>query len=114
MLDTISSTSVKLFPVFMTGSSSTDGEDKDFLTLIQYPVRALLRQAPNIFFDTASFTTASPFYIMTESFKERVIIENKTNKLKALFGSWVESGNEDKQIDEIFKSRQISSGLLDE
>ena len=51
---------------------------------------------------------------MTESFKERVIIENKANKLKALFGSWVESGNEDKQIDEIFKSRQIASGLLDE
>ncbi|GBE03651.1 MAG TPA: hypothetical protein ENH45_02480 [Nitrospirae bacterium] len=114
MLDNITSTSMKPFPVFITRSSSTDGEDRDFTTLVQYPDRALLRQAPDIFFDTSSIATATHFNIASESYRSREAIEDKASKLKALFGSWVESGNEDKHIEEIFKSRQTSSRLIDE
>lgn len=114
MLDNITSTSIKPFPVFITRSSSTDGEDSDFTTLIQYPDRALLRQAPDIFVDTASITAVTPFNIASESYRSRETIQNKASKLKALFGSWIDSGNEDKDIAEIYKSRQVSSGSIDE
>jgi hypothetical protein len=114
MLDTITSTSVDLLPVFVTGSSSTDGEDKEFLNRIQYPAAALLRQAPHIILDTASYGKLIPFYIDTESFTEQVQVEDKASKLKSLFGSWIESGDEDKQLEEIYESRQITTGSLDE
>ncbi|HDH53134.1 MAG TPA: hypothetical protein ENH24_01450 [Nitrospirae bacterium] len=42
------------------------------------------------------------------------IIEDQSVNIRELFGSWVESGDEDKQLKEIYESRQIPSGSLDE
>lgn len=114
MLENISATNVELSPVFITGSSSTDGEDINFLNLVNYPARVLLRQSPGLPIDTASYAAATLFDIMNETFSCRETAKDKTSSLKLLFGSWIESGDEDKQINEIFKSRQISSGALDE
>ncbi len=34
------------------------------------------------------------------------MVDTLTN-MKTLFGAWMENGDEDKQLDEIFRSRQI-------
>jgi hypothetical protein len=42
------------------------------------------------------------------------IIDDQSVNIESLFGSWIESGDEDKQLEEIYESRQIPSGSLDE
>lgn len=44
----------------------------------------------------------------------RPLIEDQYIDVKLLFGSWVESGDEDNHLDEIYKSRLTPSCLLDE
>ena len=46
--------------------------------------------------------------------KSTSIIEGQTVNIKALFGSWIESGDEDKHLTEIYESRQTPSGSIDE
>jgi len=70
MLENISSTSVKLFPAFMTGSSSTDGEDKEFLNLIQYPYRLFFSEADFSLFDTASYAKDITLHFRNETFRD--------------------------------------------
>ncbi len=77
MLDNISSTSIKLFPIFMTGASSTEGEDKEFLNLIRYPERVLLREGSYFIFDTASFTKEIPVHFKNETFRDREMISEE-------------------------------------
>jgi len=40
--------------------------------------------------------------------------EDKNTSIKLLFGSWVESGTEDEDLDELYKSRLLQSGLNNE
>ncbi len=114
MLENISVTNVQPSPGFIPGSSSTDGEDINFLHFIDYPVRVLLRHSLALPIDTASFAVAVSLDFTSESVRYQETVEDKISNLKLLFGSWIESGNEDEQINAIFESRQISSGPLDE
>lgn len=42
------------------------------------------------------------------------IDETQFTSIKLLFGSWVESGDEDKHLEELYKSRLVPSTLPDE
>jgi len=42
------------------------------------------------------------------------VIEDQSFAIKSLFGSWRESGNEDNQLEELYESRKIPSGSIDE
>ncbi len=46
--------------------------------------------------------------------QSRPIIEEQSINILSFFGSWVECGDEDKQLEEIYESRRIPSGLLNE
>ena len=43
--------------------------------------------------------------------QSKVTEGNKKSRMKALFGSWVENGDEDKQLEELYKSRLIPSSF---
>ncbi len=42
------------------------------------------------------------------------IVEDQFVNIKLLFGSWIESGDEDKQLEELYNSRLIPSNSLNE
>lgn len=44
----------------------------------------------------------------------RAIVDDQYTTVKLLFGSWVESGDEDKDLEELYKSRAVSSVKSDE
>jgi hypothetical protein len=44
----------------------------------------------------------------------RPLIEDEYTDVKLLFGSWIESGEEDKQLESLYKSRQLPSTSPDE
>lgn len=46
--------------------------------------------------------------------QSRPVIDDKFTDIKLLFGSWVESGNEDKQLEEIYNTRLFPSIHLNE
>lgn len=46
--------------------------------------------------------------------QSRPVIDDQFTDVKLLFGSWVESGDEDKQLEEIYESRLIPSTNLNE
>lgn len=47
-------------------------------------------------------------------FQSDAIADNKESRMKALFGSWIESGDEDMQVEELYKSRLTPSSLENE
>jgi hypothetical protein len=44
----------------------------------------------------------------------RSVVEDQFTNIKLLFGSWIESGDEDKQLEELYRSRSYSSISLNE
>lgn len=46
--------------------------------------------------------------------QSKPIIDDQFTDIKLLFGSWVKSGDEDKQLEELYKSRLIPSAHLNE
>lgn len=44
--------------------------------------------------------------------QSKPVIENPSTNIKSLFGAWVESGDEDSRLEEIYESRQVPSGVL--
>lgn len=59
--------------------------------------------------------TRGAFSRFTEAVAQRKAIEdNKESRMKALFGSWIESGDEGKQLEELYKSRLIPSSSSQE
>ncbi len=51
----------------------------------------------------------------TIEIRPREMIENKNrNQLQYLFGAWIESGNEEKELEELYRSRLIPSSIPDQ
>jgi hypothetical protein len=72
-LDVISSNKIIPFLPVSLGSSSTDGEDRDYLQLLVYPtIKGYCPSAHYLFFDIASYLTASPSLIENETYKDGV------------------------------------------
>jgi hypothetical protein len=46
--------------------------------------------------------------------QSEAIVEDQFTNIKLLFGSWIESGDEDKQLEELYKSRLVPSISLNE
>ncbi|MBI4848298.1 MAG: hypothetical protein HY808_06960 [Nitrospirae bacterium] len=74
MLDNISSTHVKISPTFMLGSSSTDGEDREFLNFVQYPLRELLYGGEFSWLETTSHPVTVSIFFKNETYKSAGVI----------------------------------------
>ncbi len=74
MLEYISSTHVNIIPTFMPGSSSTDGEEMEFLSLIQYPVRGMLYEGTFPCFETTSHPATVPVFFKNETYNSEGVI----------------------------------------
>lgn len=46
--------------------------------------------------------------------QSKAVVENQFTTIKLLFGSWIESGDEDKQLEELYKSRLFPSASINE
>ncbi len=46
--------------------------------------------------------------------QSEAIVEDQFTTVKLLFGSWIESGDEDTQLEELYKSRLFPSALINE
>lgn len=46
--------------------------------------------------------------------QSEVVVEDQFTTIKLLFGSWIESGDEDKQLEELYKSRLLPSASINE
>lgn len=44
--------------------------------------------------------------------QSEAIVEDQFTNFKILFGSWIEGGEEDKHLEELYKSRGISSKII--
>ncbi|RJQ49758.1 MAG: hypothetical protein C4538_01550 [Nitrospiraceae bacterium] len=74
ILDNISSTHLKISPTFMLGSSSTDGEDREFLSFIQYPVRGLLYEGTFPWLETTSHPATVSILFTNETYRSAEVI----------------------------------------
>jgi hypothetical protein len=74
-LDVVSSNKIiPILPVNL-GSSSTDGEDRDYLQFLVYPImRGYCQSGHYLALDIASYLTATLSLIENETYKERVTI----------------------------------------
>jgi hypothetical protein len=52
--------------------------------------------------------------ISLEVVHSEAVVEDQIASIKLFFGSWFESGDEDKQLEELYRSRLIPSTLLNE
>ena len=46
--------------------------------------------------------------------QSEAIVEDQFTSIKLVFGSWIESGDEETQLEELYRSRLIPSGSLHE
>jgi len=75
MLDTVTSLRIERFPSVRLGSSSTDGEDRDYLQFLSYPLtKGYYPSRQYLFFDIASHLAAMLPPIENETYKDREII----------------------------------------
>jgi len=44
----------------------------------------------------------------------QAVVDGSWARIKKLFGAWVESGEEDKQLEELYRSRLVPSSMPDE
>lgn len=52
--------------------------------------------------------------IQLEVFPSEAVKESPWLHIRSLFGAWIESGDEDKQLEELYRSRLIPSAMPDE
>jgi hypothetical protein len=74
-LDVVSSNKIIPFLPVSLGSSSTDGEDRDYLQFLVYPIiRGYCPSGHYLALDIASYLTATLSLIGNETYKDRVTI----------------------------------------
>lgn len=74
MLDTVSSNRIAPFPLIRLGSSSTDGEDRDFLNLDYFITKALYSTGYYLSFDVASHSASVSPISENETYKHKELI----------------------------------------
>jgi hypothetical protein len=52
--------------------------------------------------------------VQLQSLPSEAVNESACLHIKRLFGVWIESGDEDKQLEELYQSRLVPSSMLDE
>jgi len=63
--------------------------------------------------------SSEPPKVLSETFElsiaeSKPVVEDEFTDIKLLFGSWVESGDEDKQLEDLYESRLLPSATLNE
>ncbi len=71
MLDTMSSQRIESLKLPVLGSSSTDGEGKDFFYAENLPMKSLCRSGYSFSFDVASCFSTAQGFLETETFRQR-------------------------------------------
>lgn len=74
MIENISSPQVKFIPTFLLGSSSTDGEHREFLSFVQYPGRAFLYEGAFPWLETTSYPATVPIFFKNETYGSEDLI----------------------------------------
>ena len=64
--------------------------------------------------DFFSFTGDTSKTVQLKVFPSEAIEERPWLYVKSLFGAWVESGDEDKQLENLYQSRLVPSSMPDE
>ncbi len=64
--------------------------------------------------DFFSFTGDTSKTVQLEGFQSEAVEESSWLHIKSLFGCWVESGREDRQLEELYRARLIRSSIPDE
>ena len=64
--------------------------------------------------DFFSFTGDTSKTVQLKVFPSEAIEESPWLYVKSLFGAWVESGDEDKQLENLYQSRLVPSSMPDE
>jgi hypothetical protein len=61
--------------------------------------------------DFFKFTGDTRYTIQIEGFPSEAVEESPWSYIRTLFGAWVESGNEDKQLQDLYQSRVTPSSI---
>jgi len=80
-------------------------ESQDASSLVPFTITAR---------DFFNFTGDTSKTVQLARFSSEAVEESPWIHIKSLFGAWVESGGEDKQLEELYQSRLIPSSMPDE
>jgi len=64
--------------------------------------------------DFFKFTGDTRYTIQIEGFPSEAVEEGPWLHIRSLFGAWVESGNEDKQLQDLYQSSLVPSSMPEE